>query len=204
MLYILWMIIGYLSGSVLYGYLWPKLIKGIDTRIVSEDGNPGTYNAFKYAGKPVGVLVVICEVLKASLPVHLACLFLDVTNPAFALVLVAPVLGHGYSCFAHFKGGKCLGVSYGVLLGVVIRSIRPLAYLCTLYLFFSYVASITPHFCRSITIYSSVSIITLLTIAELGLKLGTLAMCLVVIRKHLHSMEGLKLRITWFPKLRKL
>lgn len=49
-------LIGYLSGSVMYGYVLPKVCKHIDIRELSDDGNPGTANAFKYAGVPIGIM----------------------------------------------------------------------------------------------------------------------------------------------------
>ena len=44
---------GYLSGSILYSYLLPKALKGIDITAESPDGNPGTANAFTCAGIPI-------------------------------------------------------------------------------------------------------------------------------------------------------
>lgn len=63
---------GYLSGSVLYSYLLPKALKGIDITAESPDGNPGTANAFTCVGIPIGILVLCMELLKGYLPVHLA------------------------------------------------------------------------------------------------------------------------------------
>ena len=50
MTYLFWCTAGYLSGSVLYAYLIPKQFCHVDIRTLSDDGNPGTANAFKYAG----------------------------------------------------------------------------------------------------------------------------------------------------------
>ena len=63
---------GYLSGSILYSYLLPKALKGIDITAESPDGNPGTANAFTCAGIPIGILVLCMELLKGYLPVLLA------------------------------------------------------------------------------------------------------------------------------------
>lgn len=60
---------GYLSGSILYSYLLPKALKGIDITAESPDGNPGTANAFTCAGIPIGILVLCMELLKGYLPV---------------------------------------------------------------------------------------------------------------------------------------
>ena len=52
--YLFYILFGYLSGSVLYGYLLPKYIKKIDVTKESPDQNPGVANAFLCAGAPIG------------------------------------------------------------------------------------------------------------------------------------------------------
>ncbi len=51
-------LVGYLSGSILYAYLLPKYICHIDIMKDSDDHNPGTFNAFALAGTQVGILVL--------------------------------------------------------------------------------------------------------------------------------------------------
>lgn len=70
--YIIFTIIGYLSGSIMYAYWLPKLICGENITVNSSDGNPGTANAYKNGGFFIGTLVLICELLKGFLPVYLA------------------------------------------------------------------------------------------------------------------------------------
>lgn len=55
---------GYLLGSILFAYVLPKLTRHIDIREMSEDGNPGTYNAFRYGGTVCGICVLLLELLK--------------------------------------------------------------------------------------------------------------------------------------------
>ena len=57
-------LVGYLSGSILYAYLLPKYICHIDIMKDSDDHNPGTFNAFALAGTQVGILVIALELLK--------------------------------------------------------------------------------------------------------------------------------------------
>lgn len=94
---------GYLSGSVLYSYLLPKALKGIDITAESPDGNPGTANAFTCAGIPIGILVLCMELLKGYLPVHLALREVNPARWSFALILAAPVFGHACRSFSHRK-----------------------------------------------------------------------------------------------------
>ena len=53
--YLFHIFIGFLSGSILYSYLWPKWICHIDITQLSDDHNPGTFNAMKLAGPRVGM-----------------------------------------------------------------------------------------------------------------------------------------------------
>lgn len=76
------------------------------------------YNRWK-TGR-CGTLTLICELLKGFLPVYL---YLRGRSPAecpaiFALILAAPVLGHAFSVFYGFHGGKGIAVSFGCLLGL--------------------------------------------------------------------------------------
>ena len=70
-------LVGYLSGSILYAYLLPKYICHIDIMKDSDDHNPGTFNAFALAGTQVGILVIALELLKGFLPIWLASHILD-------------------------------------------------------------------------------------------------------------------------------
>lgn len=65
-------VFGLLCGSILFGRVLPKWIKGIDVTEVSNDHNPGTANAMKYAGVPVGILCLLGDLLKGALPVYMA------------------------------------------------------------------------------------------------------------------------------------
>ena len=135
---IIWIVLGYLSGSILYAYELPLRIAHVDVTQVSDDKNPGTANAFIHAGVGVGILVVMCELLKGFLPVWLASMRLPVRKLSFAAVIAAPVLGHAYPIFYDGKGGKAIAVSFGVLLGLAPRAdVRPLVFLIVFYLFFS-------------------------------------------------------------------
>ena len=96
MKYLLYTIMGYLSGSVLYASLVPRYFHHVDIRKVSDDGNPGTANVFKYVGFGAGCLVICMELLKAFIPVFVAAHRVDVSRLPFAFIMAAPVLGHAF------------------------------------------------------------------------------------------------------------
>ena len=116
--YLFHIFIGFLSGSILYSYLWPKWICHIDITQLSDDHNPGTFNAMKLAGPRVGILCLVCDVCKGFFPLWFASKALSWQHPLFAVVLAAPVFGHAYSPFFHGRGGKAIAVSFGCLLGL--------------------------------------------------------------------------------------
>ena len=135
--YIFFILLGYLSGSVLYAYLIPRWFCQIDIMKDTSDHNPGTFNAFKKAGPKVGTLVICLELAKGFLPVYLASHALDTTRLLFAFVLCAPVAGHAFPVFHPKKGGKAIAVSFGVLLGL-FPYYRPVLLLACFYLLFSF------------------------------------------------------------------
>ena len=87
---------GYLSGSILFAYLIPKYFYHIDICRLSDDQNPGAFNAFTHTGIRTGTLILLLELAKGFFPVHIALHVLSPTDPLFALVLAAPVIGHAF------------------------------------------------------------------------------------------------------------
>ncbi|MCX6002587.1 MAG: glycerol-3-phosphate acyltransferase [Chloroflexi bacterium] len=82
------------------------------------DGNPGAANVFKAGGKWWGVAAVIADIVKGVPFVLLAKWILYLSQPVVYLVAAAAVLGHAYSPFLHFKGGKALAVFAGTLIAL--------------------------------------------------------------------------------------
>ncbi len=198
--YINWIIVGYLSGSVLYGYLIPKCFHHVDIRKISDDGNPGTANAFKYAGFFAGSVVILCELLKAFIPVFFAARKLDITRLPFALVMAAPVAGHAFSIFFKGKGGKAIAASFGVTLALY-PNLFPLAALIVLYILFSTVIVVRPHLYRSIITFILFTAAVYLTVPVHSLRLGCGIISAITILKHLMSHEEETLSVRLFPRM---
>lgn len=181
--YVWFMLIGYLSGSVLFAYSIPKLIRHIDVREVSEDGNPGTYNAFKYGGFWCGVCVLSAELLKGFLPVWLCIRAVGAERLPFALVMASPVFGHAYSVFHHGRGGKAIAVSFGVMLGL-LPEVRPLVILIVCYLLFSLLLPIKDHRKRSVVTYVCFLAASILFVEIPQLVLGNALIAGTVVYRH--------------------
>ena len=134
--YIIVAVAAYLLGSIPTGYLVARA-KGIDIRTVGS-GNIGATNAMRVLGKPAGIFVLLVDALKG----YAACAFLapHVFNwlaphfsglaPDFsgepvelkfrlsALAGISAVLGHNYTCWLKFKGGKGIATTTGVYLAL--------------------------------------------------------------------------------------
>lgn len=118
---IVYIVAAYLIGSVPFGYLAGRL-NGVDLR---EHGshNIGATNAVRVLGKRWGIPVFVCDFLKGFLPLwwYKAHLGGDVTAMSEAQmgwllgVMISLVLGHTYTCFLHFRGGKGVATMAGCL-----------------------------------------------------------------------------------------
>ena len=175
---------GFFSGSILYSLILPKWIKGVDIVAVSDDHNPGTANAMKYAGKLVGSLCLICDLGKGFFPVWIAAQFLPVGAFSFALVMAAPVMGHAFSPMLRGRGGKAIAATFGVLLGL-LPYWQPVAILVVLYIFFSVVVVIRPHRLRTIWTFTLFAAGGLLFCKAASIVIGGVAISAVVLCRHL-------------------
>lgn len=150
-----YVIAGYLSGSVLYARIFMKMMGKEGMLEGSRDGNPGTANAFMYGGFWCGLLTLMGDLLKGALPVGV---FMRSGMPEqsdalwSALVLAAPVVGHAFPIFYGFRGGKGIAVTFGCLLGLVPQW-EPVMALAAFFLFFSLVVRVTPHYYRTLAAY---------------------------------------------------
>src|SRR5712692_3323505 len=97
-------VLGYLSGSIPYGALLAKWIKGVDVRRAGS-GNIGATNVARVAGRKLGVLVLLLDAAKGALPV-LISLHWSSENWLHATVGLAAFLGHVFPIWLRFRGGK--------------------------------------------------------------------------------------------------
>ncbi len=184
--FILW---GFLSGSVMFGYLLPKWLKKVDTIAQSEDHNPGTFNAMKLAGTPVGILCLLCDVGKGFIPLFFACRCLTADAPLFPFVLAAPVIGHAFSPWLRGQGGKAIAVTFGVLLGLVPFHYSVLL-LAISYLFFSLIIVIYPHNIRTVWAFIVFCGANLFLSSNRMVTFGCFIISGIVIMKHLCPSQG--------------
>lgn len=109
-------VLAYLSGSVPYGYVLPKVLKGVDVRTIGS-GNIGATNAARAGGKAMGVVVFVLDVLKAMVPVVVAQrLFAGAPGGDgwVMAVAIAAFAGHLFPIWLKFQGGKGVATGLGV------------------------------------------------------------------------------------------
>lgn len=106
--------LGFVLGSVPFGYLIAKA-NGVDIRAVGS-GNIGATNVFRVLGRGPATGVFVLDVLKGLIPALAARLLLHSQEAAFACGAAA-VIGHSFSPFLGFKGGKGIATGLGMLLG---------------------------------------------------------------------------------------
>lgn len=105
-------IVSFLCGSLMFSYWIGRLLK-LDIRQIG-DGNPGAANLWSGAGYKYGLLGVALDFLKGYIPVLLIVNSGILTDEELIPVVLAPVLGHAFSPFMKFNGGKAVAVSFGV------------------------------------------------------------------------------------------
>lgn len=128
-LFVLDLVIGYLIGSIPTAFLVVKQAAGVDIR-QSGSGNVGGFNAFKVtSSKSVGYLVGVLDGVKGLAAVFIA----SMTGEMVSLQVVAlfgAVLGHNYSMWLRFKGGRGLATACG---GLFLIGVSYTAVWCTLW-----------------------------------------------------------------------
>jgi glycerol-3-phosphate acyltransferase PlsY len=110
----------YLLGSVPFGLVLTRLTTGKDVRTVGS-GNIGASNVARAAGKTVGVLTLVLDAAKASVPMLIALRAFAPEGHAVAegwavAVGLAAFAGHCYPVWLRFKGGKGVATALGVFL----------------------------------------------------------------------------------------
>lgn len=110
---ILMIAIGYTIGSIPFSYLVPKWMGKIDIR-QHGSGNTGTTNVVRTLGLKVGIVAFLGDFLKGIIPTTIGLVFFStlggIVGGGFA------ILGHCYSIWLRFKGGKGIATSAGVLI----------------------------------------------------------------------------------------
>jgi glycerol-3-phosphate acyltransferase PlsY len=108
-------IIGYIFGSIPSGLVLVKMVCGIDIREYGSK-NIGTTNVFRTVGGRMASIVLIADVVKGILAVLLVRYLFESSLHLELLTAIASLLGHNYSVFLGFKGGRGVATGLGLIL----------------------------------------------------------------------------------------
>ncbi|MFA5859174.1 MAG: glycerol-3-phosphate 1-O-acyltransferase PlsY [Elusimicrobiota bacterium] len=111
-------VIGYLSGAIPFGVIISKYFFKVDIR-KHGSGNIGAANVYRIIGPKAGISVFICDAIKGAVPVLLASLISKGNSAVMLSSGVMAIVGHMYSPFIGFRGGKGVATGAGVFLALV-------------------------------------------------------------------------------------
>ena len=111
--------LAFLCGALPLSLWLGRLALGVDIRSFG-DGNPGATNVWRAGGPRWGLLAIALDAGKGLLAAWLARDALGAEGLALAALCLAPILGHAFSPFLRFQGGKALAVSFGVWTGLTL------------------------------------------------------------------------------------
>ena len=188
----LWLIpiAAYLLGSIPFGYLIVKMRSGSDVRGAGS-GNIGATNVTRVSGKAAGLATLLLDVGKGYFAVWLATRWSHGNIRWVMAGSVAVVLGHTFSCWLRFRGGKGVATGLGVFLAVAWQAVlAALLVWIVVVAFWRYVSL------GSIVSAAALPILVYLFYAPghappLAVSFGSAAVAIIVIFKHRENIARL-------------
>lgn len=184
MIIIITIVVSFLCGSIPTGYLLTKKFCEIDIR-TKGSGNIGSTNVKRIAGTKISIITQVIDILKGIIPVILGIYLAKntelpmSTNMYISIIAIAVVLGHDYTPFLKFKGGKGVNTTIGAfvliapiptLIGVAVHFILRL---------FTSIVSI-----RSIAIGVTIPIICIILKLPISIVVSTTIACIIMVIRH--------------------
>ncbi len=114
---VLWTLVAFLCGSIPFSVLIGYLAIGVDIREYG-DHNPGATNVMRAASWRWFIPALLLDYFKGAVPVGLAYFFARLEGWEIVPVALAPIIGHAYSPWLSFRGGKAVAVTFGVWTGL--------------------------------------------------------------------------------------
>lgn len=181
---IITIIVSFLCGSIPTGYLITKKLRGIDIR-TKGSGNIGSTNVKRIVGTKLSIITQIMDVLKGIVPVTLGIYLTNTmklpvsTDTFLSIIAMAAVLGHDYSPFLAFKGGKGVNTTLGAF--ILIAPIPTLTGIAVHFILrlFTGIVSI-----RSIAIGITMPIMCIITKLPASTIVAATIACILMIFRH--------------------
>ncbi|MEC9492648.1 glycerol-3-phosphate 1-O-acyltransferase PlsY [Flexistipes sp.] len=181
--YILIPVISYFCGAVPFSYLLVKWIKDVDIRDVGS-GNVGATNAGRVLGKWGFIAAFLLDMSKAFIPLFIFLNYLPINNTLTLVSAVCIIIGHTYTVFLRFKGGKGVATGVGIFL-----ALSPLNLFIALIVFLVVIGAFRMVSLGSVTAAISLAVLVWLRTDWLGLQVFTTLVVLFVIFKHRSNIK---------------
>ncbi|WP_245251659.1 glycerol-3-phosphate 1-O-acyltransferase PlsY [Paenibacillus turicensis] len=107
-------VLSYLIGSISFSVVLAKLLKGIDIR-QHGSGNAGATNTLRVLGKGPAIMVLVLDILKGIIAIWLGVLLGNGSEWIPAICGLAAIVGHNWPIYFHFRGGKGIATTIGVM-----------------------------------------------------------------------------------------
>lgn len=191
MIIILTIVIAFLCGSIPTGYLLTKKICQVDIR-TKGSGNIGSTNVKRIAGTKVSIITQVFDILKGLIPVAFSIYLvktasLPISGDVFlAIVALVVILGHDYTPFLKFNGGKGVNTTLGAFfLLAPIPTLGGVAVYFILRMFTSIVSI------RSLSIGVSIPVLCLIMKVPYPIVISATAACAIMILRHKENLKRL-------------
>jgi glycerol-3-phosphate acyltransferase PlsY len=119
---ILWILFAFICGTLPLSFWLGKIFLKVDIRTFG-DGNPGGTNVWKAGGSFWGLTAILLDGFKGLIPVSLGYYQGDVNGWWLLPLSIAPVLGHMFTPFLNFQGGKALATTFGVWTAITLYQV---------------------------------------------------------------------------------
>ena len=182
-LFFILFILAYLVGSIPNALWIGKMFKNIDVRDFGS-GNVGSTNAARVLGWKLGVMVLLFDAFKGMIFIIIARKF-GLSDIYVVLIGHAAILGHSYSIYLKFKGGKAVATSLGVMLVLIPKVIIILVIVFLLIVIFSGYVSLA-----SISVAGLLPILTYIMYNNI-IALLSLVVGILVIWRHKSNIKNL-------------
>jgi acyl phosphate:glycerol-3-phosphate acyltransferase len=196
-------VFSYLLGAIPFAYIVTNLLTGKDIRNYGS-GNVGATNASRLMGYKYGLLVGGFDILKGFIAVLLAQALISATMPEYLVLLAAimAIIGHNWSIFLGFSGGKGVATTFGIILKLL-----PLIFIAYVLIWLSVVL-----LTRYVSLASIIGALALPVLVyyfkgDQNLVIFTLILAIFIIIRHSSNLKklirGEENRLTWPPTARK-
>jgi glycerol-3-phosphate acyltransferase PlsY len=184
MIIIITIVIAFLCGSIPTGYLLTKKLYKIDIR-TKGSGNIGSTNVKRIAGTKISIITQIIDILKGVIPVFLGIYLIKAVilpvsaNTFLALITITVILGHDYTPFLKFNGGKGVNTTLGAF--ILVAPIPTLTGVAVYFILRSFTSIVS---IRSISLGITIPIMCLIIKSPAAIVFSATAACVLMIARH--------------------